>query len=42
MDEKEKKVAWTIEVGFYPGIVVGIRTLRENQSIQHTFFIYRL
>ena len=24
MDEKEKKVAWTIEIGFYPGIVMGL------------------
>ena len=29
MDEKEKKVAWTIEIGFYPGIVMGIRSYEE-------------
>ena len=35
MDEKEKKVAWTIEIGFYPGIVMGIRSYEEPELTTH-------
>ena len=24
MDENEKKIAWSIEIGFYPGILLGL------------------
>ena len=27
--KKENKVAWTIEVGFYPGMLLGITTYEE-------------
>ena len=44
MDEKEKKVAWTIEIGFYPGIVMGIRSYEEPEHTTHVllFTVCRL
>ena len=42
MDKKEKKVAWSIEIGFYPGIVVGIRSYEESRSNNSRAYIYRL
>ena len=39
MDEKEKKVAWTIEIGFYPGIVMGIRSYEEPEHTTHVLYL---
>ena len=39
MDEKEKKVAWSIEIGFYPGIVVGIRSYEELDQTTHVLYL---
>ena len=39
MDEKEKKVAWSIEIGFYPGIVVGIRSYEEPEHTTHVLYL---
>ena len=39
MDEKEKKVAWTIETGFYPGIVIGIRSYEEPEHTTHVLYL---
>ena len=39
MDEKEKKVAWSIEIGFYPGIVVGIRSYEEPEHTTHVIYL---
>ena len=39
MDENEKKVAWSIEIGFYPGIVVGIRSYEELDQTTHVLYL---
>ena len=39
MDEKEKKIAWTIEIGFYPGIVMGIRSYEEPEHTTHVLYL---
>ena len=39
MDEKEKKVAWSIEIGFYPGIVVGVRSYEEPDKTTHVLYL---
>ena len=39
MDEKEKKVAWSIEIGFYPGIVMGIRSYEEPEHTTHVLYL---
>jgi|TARA_R110001606_G_scaffold263253_1_gene411905 hypothetical protein len=37
--KKENKVSWTIEVGFYPGILAGIRTYEEPEHTTHVLYI---
>jgi hypothetical protein len=39
MDENKKKVAWSIEIGFYPGIVVGIRSYEEPDQTTHVLYL---
>ena len=39
MDENEKKIAWSIEMGFYPGIVVGIRSYEELDQTTHVLYL---
>ena len=37
--ENEKKVAWTIEIGFYPGILLGIRSYPEGDQTTHVLYL---
>ena len=37
MGKKEKK-NWTLSVGFYPGILIGMRTYVEDE--QTSYFVY--
>ena len=37
--KKENKVAWTIKVGFYPGMLLGIRTYEEPEHTTHVLYI---
>ena len=39
MDENEKKVAWSIEVGFYPGMLIGVRTYPEPEQTTHVLYL---
>ena len=39
MDKNEKKVAWSIEVGFYPGMLIGIRTYPEPEQTTHVLYL---
>ena len=38
MDKQEKK-NWTLSVGFYPGIVIGIRTYEEDEKTSYVFYL---
>ena len=37
--ENENKPLWSIELGFYPGIVIGARTYREADKTTHVLYI---
>ena len=37
--EDENKPLWSIEIGFYPGIVIGARTYSEPDQTTHVFYI---
>ena len=39
MDNKDKKIAWSIEVGFYPGMLIGIRTYPEPDQTTHVLYL---
>ena len=39
MDNEDKKVAWSIEVGFYPGMLIGIRTYPEPDQTTHVLYL---
>lgn len=38
MEEKESK-GWWIEIGFYPGILFGVRTYSEKEYSQHVLYL---
>ena len=37
--ENENKTLWSIELGFYPGIVIGARTYPEPDQTTHVFYL---
>jgi len=37
--DKEIKKNWTLSVGFYPGIVFGIRTYEEPDQTAYVFYM---
>ena len=39
MDNEDKKIAWSIEVGFYPGMLIGIRTYPEPEQTTHVLYL---
>jgi len=39
MDNEDKKVAWSIEVGFYPGMLIGVRTYPEPDQTTHVLYL---
>jgi hypothetical protein len=39
MDKNEKKIAWSIEIGFYPGILLGIRSYPEEDQTTHVLYL---
>ena len=39
MDNEDKKIAWSIEVGFYPGILIGVRTYPEPDQTTHVLYL---
>ena len=38
IEDKEDK-GWTIQLGFYPGIVVGFRTYNNEESTIHVLYM---
>ena len=43
MKENENESDWALEIGFYPGVLLGIRTYEELEQTTRTIFtIYRL
>ena len=39
MDKEENKALWSIEIGFYPGVVIGARTYPETNQTTHVLYI---
>ena len=38
LDKKDVKF-WSIEIGFYPGVLLGIRTYYEEEQTTHVLYI---
>ena len=38
MDKKIKK-NWSLSVGTYPGILLGVRTYDEEEQVTHVFYL---
>ena len=36
---KEDEPAWSISLGFYPGILFGMRTYAEEKQTAHVFYL---
>ena len=37
--EGKVKNNWTLSVGFYPGVVIGIRSYEEEDQITHVLYL---
>ena len=37
MDKKEER-NWSISIGFYPGVVLGLRTYEEDKQTTHVLY----
>jgi hypothetical protein len=37
--EDESKPAWVLELGFYPGFLIGIRSYVEKDAVTHVLYI---
>jgi|TARA_R110002096_G_scaffold55773_1_gene142870 hypothetical protein len=37
--DKEVKKNWTLSLGFYPGVVLGMRTYEEEEQTSYVFYI---
>jgi len=38
LDKKDVKF-WSIEIGFYPGVLLGVRTYYEDHQTTHVLYI---
>ena len=36
---EQPKKSWTLSVGFYPGILLGMRSYDEEEQTTHVFYI---
>ena len=39
MDKEENKTLWSIEIGFYPGVLIGARTYPEAEQTTHVLYL---
>ena len=39
MKEDKSKAAWSIELGLYPGLLVGIRSYTQEDSVIHVLYV---
>ncbi len=39
MDKDENKPLWSIEIGFYPGVLIGARTYLEPEQTTHVLYV---
>ena len=38
-EDKENSPEWAISLGFYPGILFGMRTYEEDNQTTHVFYL---
>ena len=39
MKNEDGKPTWSLSIGFYPGVLFGIRTYEEDKQVAHVFYI---
>jgi hypothetical protein len=39
MKENPNESAWSISIGFYPGVLIGMRTYPEQDHTTHVFYL---
>ena len=39
MKEDESRTAWSIELGLYPGILIGLRSYTQDDSVIHVLYV---
>jgi len=39
IEDKESKPNWTLSFGFYPGILLGIRTYEEDEQTAYVLYL---
>jgi hypothetical protein len=39
MKENENKPAWMLEIGFYPGLLLGFRSYPEEEYVTHVLYV---
>ncbi len=39
MKKNNNKVNWEFSAGFYPGILIGIRSYRSEEKADHVFYL---
>ena len=39
MDKYENKPLWSIEIGLYPGVLIGVRTYPEPEQTTHVLYV---
>ena len=39
IEGKENKPIWSLSLGFYPGVLFGIRTYTEETQTTHVFYL---
>ena len=39
MDKDENKPLWSIEIGFYPGVLIGVRTYEEEDKTTWVLYV---
>ena len=37
--DKNKNAFWSLSLGFYPGILIGMRTYKEEKQTTHVFYL---
>ena len=38
-NEENKRVLWSIEIGFYPGVLLGFRTYEDEDISTHVLYL---
>lgn len=39
MKDNEEEIAWTLEIGLYPGLLIGFRSYQEEDRSIHVLYL---